>query len=86
MVPTLEKIQHDERAMTVAAVLALANLAAVANGTDLSGSLITITEEPTDHLWQVHYGPRDYKNRRGGDLMIFVDDRLGEVQKIQRGQ
>jgi len=88
MVPVLETIQQDSRAMTVAHVLAVANRAASAHGTDLSQSLITITEEspPMDHMWRIHYGPRDFINRRGGDLMVIIDDRGGQVQRIVHGQ
>jgi hypothetical protein len=88
MTPTLEKIQQDELAMTVARVLTIANQAAIGQGTNLSQSLITITEEspPQEHLWRIHYGPRNYVNRRGGDLLVLVDDQAGEVQQIIRGQ
>lgn len=84
----MEKIQQDELAMTVARVLAVANEAATAQGADPSQCLVTITEEspPLEHVWRIHYGPRDYKNRRGGDLMVLVDDRVGTVQRIIRGQ
>lgn len=87
-VPIIEMIQHDERAMKVAHVLALANEAAVEHGTDLSRSLITISEEapPMEHVWRVHYGSRDFVNRRGGDLIVLVDDRAGTVQRIMHGQ
>ena len=86
--PTLERMQQDDLAMSVARALTIANEAAVAQGTDLSQSLITITEEapPPDSMWQVHYGPRDFRNRRGGDLIVVVNDRAGAVSRIVRGQ
>jgi hypothetical protein len=88
MVPTLETIREDARAMAVARVLAVADQTALAQGIDLSRSLITITEEspPAEHVWRIHYGPREYVSRRGGDLMVLVDDRDGEVQRIIHGQ
>lgn len=87
-VPTHEKVQHDYRAMTVARVLAIANDAAAKQGVDLSQSLITITEEstPSENLWRVHFGPRDYKHRRGGDLIVLIDEKTGAVREMIRGQ
>lgn len=87
-VPALEDIQQDELAMTVAGVLALANEAAVAQGVELGRSLVTISEDspPPKRIWRIHYGPRDYKLRRGGDVIVLVDERAGAVQRILRGQ
>jgi hypothetical protein len=86
--PTVEEIQQDGVAMSVARALAIANEAALARGTDLEQNLISITEEapPPDRVWRIHYGPRDYIHRRGGDLIILVNERGGLVQKILRGQ
>jgi hypothetical protein len=74
--------------MSVARALSVANQAAVLQGTDLSASLVTITEEPvaTGRNWRVHYGPKNYVGRRGGDLIVLVDDRTATVQRIVRGQ
>jgi hypothetical protein len=85
---TLEEMQHDDLVMAVARALARANEAALARGTDPESSLVTITEEPspTGRLWRVHYGPRDYVGRRGGDLIVVIDEKAGEIQKIIRGQ
>jgi hypothetical protein len=49
---------------------------------------VTITEElGTDgRQWRVHYGPRDYVGRRGGDLIVLVEERSGTVQRVIRGQ
>ena len=85
---TLETMQQDGLVMSVARALSLANQAAVAQGTDLSASLVTITEEPSTagRSWRVHYGPKDYIGRRGGDLSILIDDQTATVQRIIRGQ
>jgi hypothetical protein len=85
---TLEAIQQDGLAMSVAHALAIANQTANAQGTDPSQCLVTIEEEPAapHSVWRVHYGPRDYRNRRGGDLIVLVDERAGAVQRIIRGQ
>jgi hypothetical protein len=84
----LEEIQQDRLAMAVARALAVANEAAVAQGIDPTEFLVTITEETSlpERLWRIQYGPRDYRQRRGGDLMVLVDERAGTVRRILRGQ
>src|SRR3954468_6484603 len=73
---TLEHMQQDQLVMSVARALTLANEAALAQGTEPANSLVTITEERSTagRLWRVHYGPPDYVSRRGGDLIILVDE------------
>ena len=68
--------------------LALANEAALAEGADPSKSLVSISEESTaaGPVWRISYGPRDYVGRRGGDLIVFVDDGSQTIQRILRGQ
>jgi hypothetical protein len=85
---TLERIQQDGLAMSIARAVNSANDAAVAHGTNPSQALVTISEETSagERLWRVHYGPRDYLSRRGGDLIIIIDDQAAEVRKIIRGQ
>ena len=85
---TLEEIQEDTLVMSVARALAVANEAAVAEGVVPADSLVTIFEEPTDEEgdWRIHYGPRDYIGRRGGDLIVVVDECAGVVRRIIRGQ
>jgi hypothetical protein len=85
---TLEDLQQDHLVMSVARVLSLANKAALAQGTEPANSLVTITEEPssTGPVWRIHYGPRDYVGRRGGDLIVLVDERSEVVLRIIRGQ
>ncbi|HEX4590081.1 MAG TPA: hypothetical protein VH120_09145 [Gemmataceae bacterium] len=85
---SLEDLQRDHLAMSVAQALALANEAAAAQGTVPADSLVTISEEasPTGRVWRVHYGRRDYVGRRGGDLIVLVDDRGQSVQQVLRGQ
>jgi hypothetical protein len=85
---SLEEIQQDRLAMSVAKALALANEAALAQGTDPANSLVTITEATSagGRLWRIHYGPRDYIGRRGGDLIVVVDEGSEAVQRMIRGQ
>ena len=85
---TLAQIQQDRLAMAVARAVAVANETATSQGIDLATSLVTITEEspPPTRLWRIHYGPRDFTRRRGGDLIVLVDDQTGTVQRSIRGQ
>jgi hypothetical protein len=85
---TLEEMQQDQLVMSVARALALANEAAIAQGTDPGTSMVTITEETssTGRLWRIHYGPRNYIGRRGRDLIVFVDESTAAAQRIIRGQ
>ena len=83
-----EEMQHDKLVMSVARALALANEAALTQGTEPAQSLVTITEEISSagRVWRIHYGPRNYVGRRGGDLIVLVDERTEAVQRIIRGQ
>jgi hypothetical protein len=84
----LETIQRDQLAMAVAGALAVANQTAIREGINVPDALVTITEE-TDaagRYWRIHYGPRDYVRRRGGDLIVLVEDATGNVKQILRGQ
>ena len=85
---SLEAMKQDHLVMSVARALALANEAALAQGIAPANSLVTITEEtgPTGSLWRIHYGPRDYIGRRGGDLIVLVDEVGETVQRVIRGQ
>lgn len=85
---TLQAMQQDQLVMSVARALAVANEAALNQGTNPNSSLVTITEESsaTGRLWKIHYGPKNYVGRRGGDLTVQVDDATGVVQGILRGQ
>jgi hypothetical protein len=85
---SLEKMQQDRLVMSVARALALANETALAQGRNPTDSLVTIAEETTaaGRGWRINYGPRDYVARRGGDLIVIVDEHGGTVQRIIRGQ
>ena len=87
-VTEIESIQRDHLAMAVAHALTIANLAAASKGVALDEFLVTITEEVASphRVWQIHYGPRDFVHRRGGDLTVFVNETTGQVQRILRGQ
>jgi hypothetical protein len=69
-------------------ILTVANEAADNECFCVAASLVTITEEPSPagRIWRIHYGPRDYISRRGGDLNVLVEERTASVQRIIRGQ
>jgi hypothetical protein len=85
---TLETMQQDNLVMSVARALALANEAALSQGMEPANSLVTITEDTSspNRLWRIHYDRRDYLHHRGGDLIVFVDERRQTIQRILRGQ
>ena len=84
---TLEDLQNDILVMSVARALDLANGAVLSQGLQPADLLVTIAEEasPSGRVWRIHYGPRDFVNRRGGDLIVLVDEHTGAV-RIVRGQ
>ena len=73
--------------ISVAHPLAVADETAIANSTKPTDSLVTISEEtsPTGRVWRVHYGSCDFVSRRGGGLIVLVEDRTEAVSVI-RGQ
>jgi hypothetical protein len=87
-IPALEEIQADALALAVARAVKVANGKAAELGVPLADSQVTITEHGVTPLrcWHVHYGPRDCRRRRGGDLTIVVEEQSGTVQQVVRGQ
>jgi hypothetical protein len=85
---TFETVQRDHLAMAVASAITLANETALQQGTDPASSLVTITEDwsSAGRRWRIHYGRRDYVGRRGGDLIVLVDEKSGRVESVMRGQ
>jgi hypothetical protein len=85
---TPEDLQRDPLALSVAHAMTLANETASQAGIDLAASLVTVSEEyaASARQWRVHYGPRDYIGRRGGDFVVVVDDPSGQVRQVLRGQ
>jgi hypothetical protein len=85
---TIDDIRQDPIAMSVAHALAIANETAKSNGADTSDCLITVSEDspPPSRSWRIHYGPRNYISRRGGDLVVIVDEAKAAVARVLRGQ
>jgi hypothetical protein len=84
---SIEEMQQDRLVVSVARALALANEAIVLQGVVPAERLVTISEETstTGRIWRIHYGPRDYVSRRGGDLIVVVNESSG-IEQIIRGQ
>ena len=51
-------------------------------------SLISITQRSQNGIsvWQINYGPKDYVNRRGEDVLIEVDMHDATIRKVMYGQ
>lgn len=81
-------VLQDDLAVSLARAMAVANKKARELGVDVFQSLISITQHTLNDssVWRINYGPRDYVNRRGGDVLIEVDMHDATVKKVLRGQ
>lgn len=80
-------VLQDDMAVTLARVIATANKRARELGVDVVQSLITITQQfDNGSNWRVNYGPREYINRRGGDVVIEVNGENMKIKQVLRGQ
>jgi hypothetical protein len=79
-------VLQDEMAVFFARVMAAANREARQRGVDTDNSLITITQTEGGGSWRVNYGPKDYVNRRGGDLVVDVGAQDAIVRRVLLGQ
>jgi hypothetical protein len=89
MPQTLDKaVLEDELALSLARAVAAANDRARREGVELKQSLVTVAEYACagEICWRISYGPRDYVQRRGGDLIIEVSLNDGQVRRVLRGQ
>ncbi|MCK4486646.1 MAG: hypothetical protein KAU38_07785 [Desulfobacterales bacterium] len=86
--PLSAEVLQDDLAVSLARAVAAANKRAREIGVDVLQSLISITEQIIDgcSVWRVNYGPKDYVNQRGGDVLIEVDMHDGTVKRVLRGQ
>jgi hypothetical protein len=83
----MSEILGDEMAVSLARCVAVANRAAKEKGVDPAERLLTIDQVSDDRLrWRIHYGAKNYVNRRGGDLVIDVDAVDASIQSVLRGQ
>jgi hypothetical protein len=83
-----DDVIQDGIAVSVARATAVANKHARELGVDVLQSLITITQRSSnsDVYWRINYGPKDYIGRRGGDLIIEVDQSDGRINQVLWGQ
>jgi predicted alpha-1,6-mannanase (GH76 family) len=89
MAATLEQHVLDDRlAVSLARAVAVANVRARREGLALEDTLVTVTEYDSHGIlhWRINYGPRDYLNRRGGDLIVEVGVDDAQVKRVLRGQ
>lgn len=83
-----EEALKDPYVASVAISLSVANKKAQECGVDLKESIISITQENSaeESFWRINYGTKNYINRRGGDLIIYVYQENGRIHKVLRGQ
>ena len=81
------EVLQDDMAVALARVMATANKRARELGVDILQSLVTITQHfDNGTLWRINYGPKDYVNKRGGDLIIEVGGDDIKIKQVLRGQ
>ncbi|HEX4949031.1 MAG TPA: hypothetical protein VFZ34_20300 [Blastocatellia bacterium] len=80
-------VLQDEVAVSLAHIIAAANKRAREASVNVAESLMTITQISNGDLyWRINYGPKDYINRRGGDVIIEVNATNASIRNVQRGQ
>jgi hypothetical protein len=74
-------------ALPAARALAVANRAALAQGMNPIRNVVGMTADGSgpSRVWTVHYGSASHL-RRGGDLLVFIDDHTGTVRRTIKGQ
>ncbi len=82
------EVLQDDIAVSLACATAVANKRAGELGVNVLQSLITITQHSDngDVFWRINYGPRDYVGRRGGDLIIEVNQNTADIKQVLWGQ
>ena len=83
-----EEVLKDPYVTSVAISLSVANKKAQECGIDLKESIISITQENSaeESFWRINYGPKNFINHRGGDLVIYVYQEDGRIYEVLRGQ
>ncbi len=81
------EVLQDELALSLARIIAAANKCAREAGVNVAESLVTITQVSNGDLyWRINYGPKDYINQRGGDVIVDIEAKDSIVRQILRGQ
>jgi len=83
-----DDVLQDDIAVSLARAMAVANKRARELGIDVLQSLISINQRSVngDMFWRINYGSKDYIDRRGGDLIIEVDQNTASIHQVLRGQ
>ncbi len=83
-----EDVLEDQLALSLARVLAAANRQARQSGINTAENFITISQRSSngDVIWRVNYSAKDSVGRRGGDLVVDVDEKDGTIKQVLRGQ
>lgn len=86
--PLTAEVLQDNLAVSLARAMAAANNKARELGVDVAQSSISITQNTQDDnsIWRINYGPQDYINQRGGDVLIEVGMDDATIKKVMRGQ
>lgn len=86
--PLTAEVLQDNLAVSLARAVAAANKKAHELGINVQESLISITQYALNgrSVWRINYGPRDYVNQRGGDVLIEVDMDDATIKRVLRGQ
>jgi hypothetical protein len=82
------EVLHDDLAVSLARALTAANQKAKELGIDVIQSIISITQIYLNggSIWRINYGPRNYMNLRGGDLIVEVDADSATIKRVLKGQ
>ncbi len=82
------EVLQDDMAVSIARVMAAANVRARELEVDVLQSLISLTQhfESEHWVWRVNYGPKDFVGRRGGDLIVDVNPSDARIERILWGQ
>jgi hypothetical protein len=86
--PLTAEVLQDNLAVSLARAVAAANKKAHELGINVQESLISITQYVLNgrSVWRINYGPRDYVNQRGGDVLIEVDMDDATIKRVLQGQ
>lgn len=82
------EVYQDDVAVTLTKVIATANKRASEMGVNVAESLLTITQRLQGGMmyWRINHGPKDYINRRGGDIIVDVEAKSGKIEQVLWGQ
>ncbi len=82
------EVLQDDIAVSLARATAAANKRAAELGIDILQSIITITQRTVkdEVFWRIDYGPKDYIGRRGGDVIIEVNQKTADIHQVLREQ